>query len=178
MPWQPGQSGNPAGAPTRIKPWREALMRALKREQRLLFHTNRLHPSIIATHDENGVCIVPEGQMLELIADMTVQRAACGDHDATLEIGNRLDGRAPQTLEGGDAPIIHTVKWLDDDDETSNGLDVENIAESVSGEGASSVDVDPPGEPVGVRQLEYDDRWADEIEEAEPKENDDDGSTK
>ena len=114
MVWQPGQSGNPAGGSTRVKPWRDALMRALKREQRLLLSNGKLHPSIISVTDESGSCIVPETQVLEVIADMTVQRALCGDHDATIEIGNRFDGRPAQSTEGSDVPLIHTVRWLDD----------------------------------------------------------------
>ena len=104
--------------------------------------------------DDSGELIVPEGQVLELIADMTVQRAVCGDHDAMIEVGDRLDGRAPQTLEGSDMPIIHTVKWLDDDDPVADAQDAEIInglptAEGVPAEGAQ---LNQP------RRIEFDDR--------------------
>ena len=43
-----------------------------------------------------------------------VQQSLCGDVAARKEIGDRLDGRPPQTIEGGDIPLITAVKWLDD----------------------------------------------------------------
>ena len=85
-------------------------------------------PLITDARDENGEIIVqridgeifrvPAGQSLELIADMTVQQALCGDKEARKEIGDRLDGRAAQTIEGGDQPLITHVRWLGDDDVT------------------------------------------------------------
>jgi len=123
--WQPGQSGNPNGAP-RTKPWKDALARALKRQQELTMVSGRVlpmlterrdeHGNLIVTTREDGIIIVPAGQALELIADMTVQQSLCGDVAARKEIGDRLDGRAAQTIEGGDTPLITHVRWLDDRD--------------------------------------------------------------
>jgi hypothetical protein len=126
MVFQPGQSGCPGGA-SRAKPWKDALARALKRQQELGLVSNRVLPMLTERKDENGqrivqsqgeTLIVPAGQALELIADMTVQQALCGDLAARKEIGDRLDGRAAQTIEGGDTPLITHVRWLDDRDVT------------------------------------------------------------
>jgi hypothetical protein len=127
MTWQPGQSGNPKGPP-RTKPWKDALARALKRQQELGLVQGRVMPLLTERRDENGnlivmtredgIIIVPAGQALELIADMTVQQSLCGDVAARKEIGDRLDGRAAQTIEGGDTPLITHVRWLDDRDVT------------------------------------------------------------
>src|SRR5580765_7222682 len=110
MTWQQGQSGNPQGR-ARDKPWKDALARALKRQQELGLVGGRVLPmlterrddagNLIVTTREDGIIIVPAGQALELIADMTVQQALCGDLAARKEIGDRLDGRAAQTIEGG-----------------------------------------------------------------------------
>ena len=125
--WQPGQSGNLNGAP-RLKPWKDALARALKREHPLMFtDKGQLLPmiaekrtdengNIVVTKADDGTFIVAAGQALELIADMCVQQAICGDVAARKEIGDRLDGRAAQTIEGGDVPLITHVRWLDDRD--------------------------------------------------------------
>jgi hypothetical protein len=125
--WQPGQSGNPNGAP-RTKPWKDALARALKRQQEIGLISGRAVPMLTEKRDEagnlivqtreDGIIIVPEGRALELIADMTVQQAICGDVAARKEIGDRLDGRAAQTIEGGETPLITHVRWLDDRDVT------------------------------------------------------------
>jgi hypothetical protein len=162
--WLPGQSGNPNGPP-RTKPWKDALRRALKREQRLRFDGSRLHPSIISVEDENGTVIVPEAQMLEVIADMTVQRAACGDHEAMIEIGNRLDGRPPQTLEGSDVPIIHSVRWLEDDEtnvsKPANGDLEKNANDNKNGTSGQKSNFSDELEfaPVPRKQIEYLDKW-------------------
>jgi hypothetical protein len=125
MVFQPGQSGSPGGLP-RSKPWRDALHRAIKRQQELALDgaTGRVLPmltekrdadgNLIVTTREDGIIIVPAGQALELIADMTVQQSLCGDVAARKEIGDRLDGRPPQTIEGGEIPLITAVKWIDD----------------------------------------------------------------
>jgi Family of unknown function (DUF5681) len=122
--WQPGQSGNPNGSAVRTKPWKDALRRAIKRQQELGLVDGRVFPMLTERRDENGnlicttredgIIIVPAGQALELIADMTVQQSLCGDVAARKEIGDRLDGRPPQTIEGGDIPLITAVKWIDD----------------------------------------------------------------
>jgi len=117
MVWQPGQSGNPAGMPPRVKKWRDALERALLRQHVLILNEGlRTVAQLPIDADAKGRVIVPEGRALELIADMTVQQALCGDLAARKEIGDRLDGRAAQTIEGGDVPLIHSVRWLDSRD--------------------------------------------------------------
>jgi hypothetical protein len=63
------------------------------------------------------VVTVPAEQALDLIADMCVQQAICGDVSARREISDRLDGKVPQAIEGTDIPLIHTVRWLGDDDD-------------------------------------------------------------
>lgn len=71
MVWQKGQTGNPRGRPKMDKPWREAIMLALKRGDGTI---NR-------------------------IADRLVQMALDGDMMAIREIADRLDGKAVQPTE-------------------------------------------------------------------------------
>jgi hypothetical protein len=125
MVWQKGQSGNPLGRAVE-KPWKDALARAIKRNHALLtsdcgpvFPELPIDPTVNAKG--KTYIVVPEGQALELIADMCVQQALCGDLGARKEIGERLDGKVPQAIEGTDVPIIHTVRWLGDDDEPEDG---------------------------------------------------------
>lgn len=75
MKFQKGQSGNPSGTRKDL-PWRDALMRALKRR---------------ATDDDP--------QLLERVADAVVAAAIDGDMQAAKEIGDRLDGKAVQAVE-------------------------------------------------------------------------------
>lgn len=78
MAWSPGQSGNPDGR-QKSKPWRDALQRALGKI------------------DADG-----KRPRLELIAEKVVTAAEEGDRDAWKEIADRLDGKVPQGIIGGD----------------------------------------------------------------------------
>ncbi len=60
---------------------------------------------------------ITKGQALREIAKTCFEQALAGDKDARAEIGNRLDGKAPQPVVGGDEddnPIqhSHTVEWF------------------------------------------------------------------
>lgn len=78
MAWQPGQSGNPNGAPKRAKLWREAIDRAIKRREE------------------------KDPQALEKLADKLLAAVASGDIAAMRELGDRVDGKVPQAIAGVD----------------------------------------------------------------------------
>ena len=86
-PFKPGQSGNPNGRP-KSKPFADALKAALK-----------------AAGDDSAT--------LESVANALVVKARAGDVAAIKEIADRLDGKVPQGLIGGeeDDPAIQ-VSWL------------------------------------------------------------------
>ena len=92
MPWQEGQSGNPAGRPKRVKPWKDALDRAIKRRQESDPHA------------------------LDKLADKLLCKVDEGDTPAIKELGDRLDGKVPQSIEGGDDdnPVRLVVTWKTD----------------------------------------------------------------
>jgi hypothetical protein len=82
MPWKPGESGNPAGSQT-SKPWRDAINRAVARAQ----------------HDDDY-------RSLNKLAEKLLEKASEGDMAALKELGDRLDGRPAQTIEGNpEAPL-------------------------------------------------------------------------
>jgi hypothetical protein len=84
MAWQPGQSGNPNGAPKRAKLWKDAIIRAIKRREEA------------------------DPQALEKLADKLIAQVELGDVGAIKEFGDRVDGKVAQALIGGDdddAPI-------------------------------------------------------------------------
>jgi hypothetical protein len=76
MPFVKGQSGNPGGRP-KEKPWAEALRMALAESD-----------------NESGK------KKLRLLAEAVVQKGLEGDIQAAKEIGDRLDGKAPQAITG------------------------------------------------------------------------------
>jgi hypothetical protein len=80
MPWAPGQSGNPEGNP-KGKPWAGAIRRAIAESDR---------------------------EELLAIAKSLLAKAGEGDVAAIKELGDRLDGKVPQGIIGGDddAPPI------------------------------------------------------------------------
>ena len=78
MTWQPGQSGNPNGAPRHVKIWREAILRAVKRRE----ETDPL--------------------ALEKLADKLLEAVSNGDVPAIRELGDRMDGKVAQAIIGGD----------------------------------------------------------------------------
>lgn len=89
-----GQPGNKN--PSKNKPWREALDRALAQFER---------------KDAEGNVLVGQGEALRAIADRVVNLAMAGDKDAWQEIGNRLDGKAIQEIAGKvDAELNVTIK--------------------------------------------------------------------
>ncbi len=87
MPFVKGQSGNPGGRGTE-KIWRDALLKAVKDKQ------------------DTG-----NGRKLEAIAKALIDAAIDGDVAAIREIGDRLDGKAPQAItgdDGGDLRVLFT----------------------------------------------------------------------
>lgn len=73
----------------KAKRWQEALDKALKRY----------------TNDELKV---KAGEALDKVAETVVEQALSGNKDAWQEIGNRLDGKVPQSIIGGgedDPPV-------------------------------------------------------------------------
>ena len=99
MAWQPGQSGNPNGAPKRVKVWREAINRAIKRREQ------------------------EDPQALEKLADKLLAAVDAGDIAAIKEFGDRIDGKVAQPVGGDDeiGPIknILEVSWKSDDSGSS-----------------------------------------------------------
>lgn len=86
-PFQPGQSGNPNGRP-KSKPFADALKAALK-----------------AMGDDK--------EALQSVANSLVVKARSGDVAAIKEIADRLDGKVPQGLIGGEeGDSAITVSWL------------------------------------------------------------------
>ena len=85
-PFQPGQSGNPAGRP-KSKPFKDALQKALK----------------AAEGDKD---------LLEAVATALVGKAMMGDVPAIKELADRMDGKVSQPIEGDEdgSPIV--VTWL------------------------------------------------------------------
>lgn len=61
--------------------------------------------------DENGV--VKKARYINILALQLVKSAAGGDIQALKEVGDRLDGKAPQALTGGDGGAIKVeATWL------------------------------------------------------------------
>jgi len=75
-PFQPGQSGNPAGRP-KSKPFKNALQKAIN-----------------AAGDDD--------KALTLIADALLAKAQEGDVQAIKEVADRLDGKVTQPISGDD----------------------------------------------------------------------------
>ena len=72
------------------KPWRDAIKRAVNRH------------------------VAGEGdpKALEKLADKLVDLGLAGDTSALKEIGDRLDGKPAQTLQGdAEAPFEHIMRW-------------------------------------------------------------------
>jgi len=93
MAFQPGESGNPGGR-AKAKPYKEALLRVLMREEGDM----------------------PAGKTyLDKMATKHVQTALDGDVPAIRDIADRLDGKPAQSIVGGDEddnPInmIHRIE--------------------------------------------------------------------
>ncbi len=86
MAFQKGQSGNPGGR-GKNRPWRDAIERAIERASK-------------------------EGmQVVDDLADALIKKGKEGDVTALKELGDRLDGKVPQVLQGDrEAPLIHEVR--------------------------------------------------------------------
>lgn len=67
----------------KAKRWQDALNKALARF-------------------ESAELKVKAGEALDKVAETVVLQAISGNKDAWLEIGNRLDGKIPQSIIGGD----------------------------------------------------------------------------
>ena len=72
-----------------------------------------------ATHDKpwaaaiRRALLANDGQQLRAVADKLVEKAAAGDVQAIKEIGDRIDGKPAQTIQGpekdGSLKIIHEI---------------------------------------------------------------------
>jgi hypothetical protein len=82
MPFAKGQSGNPGGRATE-KIWRDALLKAVKDKA-----------------EKGG------GRKLEMVAKALVDAACEGDIQAIKELGDRIDGKSPQTIPEGAAGVL------------------------------------------------------------------------
>lgn len=91
MAWQPGESGNPTGAPKKAKLWRDAINRAIKRREEA------------------------DPLALEKLADKLLAAVDTGDVPAMKEFGDRIDGKVAQAVIGGDEdePPIQTVTKIE-----------------------------------------------------------------
>jgi hypothetical protein len=83
-PWQPGQSGNPAGRPKGVKFLSEALREALSAS-------------------------APDGiSWTEKVAQALIDRACLGDPAAFREIADRIEGKVKESVEvSGQTTSIH-----------------------------------------------------------------------
>lgn len=88
-PFKPGQSGNPGGRP-KTKPFKEAIRRAVE-----------------AAGDDTG--------KLDMLALALYSKALEGDVSALKEIADRLDGKVPQGIIGGDDddPAVKVINRIE-----------------------------------------------------------------
>lgn len=78
-------AGNANSGPKREKPFRDALMLAIKEAE---------------AHENSH-------RALRRVAERLLDEAAQGNVQAMKEIADRLDGKVPQGIEGGETPIQH-----------------------------------------------------------------------
>jgi len=93
MKFEPGESGNPAGAPKRAKLFRDALLVAIKKA------------------DVQGV------EAIQRVADKLVLAAEGGDVQAIREIADRIDGKVPQAIVGDaehDPLVVNIIRRAND----------------------------------------------------------------
>ena len=93
MPWVKGQSGNPEGR-RRDRPWKAAIDRAVRRAM------------------EGGRI---DYTALDALADALVAAGLAGEVNALKELGDRIDGKVPQAVIGGDdddPAIQHEIRMV------------------------------------------------------------------
>ncbi len=57
-------------------------------------------------------CIQADGKKLRALADALIDKALDGDVSAIKEIGDRIEGKVPQTLQGDpERPISLSIGW-------------------------------------------------------------------
>lgn len=117
MAWKKGESGNPGGRGTE-KMWRDALRLAV----------NRYSGDVNAPFPAKA-------KVIEVLAQKLVLKALEGDVPAIKEIGDRLDGKAAQSVDVTHNPSDAFLQMLD---AVSNG----KLADRVAAE---------PGQPAPVR---------------------------
>lgn len=85
MPFQPGQVANPEGKSGNVKPWADAIRRALARRA--------------------------DGDLQDInkLADKLLDKAAEGDLPALKELGDRLDGRPAQAITGPEGGALQVI---------------------------------------------------------------------
>jgi hypothetical protein len=90
MAWTEGASGNPEGRPKHVKPWKEAILRAIKRREESDPHA------------------------LDKLADKLLDKVGEGDVSAIKEFGDRLDGKVPQGIGGSDElPALSVITAIE-----------------------------------------------------------------
>lgn len=58
------------------------------------------------------VCVQADGKKIRALAEALVAKALDGDVSAIKEIGDRIDGKVPQMLQGDpDQPISINIGW-------------------------------------------------------------------
>lgn len=95
MTFQPGQSGNPGGR-QKDRPFRDALRMELAAAER----------------DDGPVIVRPNS--IRAIARALIVKAAGGSEAAIAQIADRLDGKVPQAVVGGDggeSPVRMIIEW-------------------------------------------------------------------
>jgi hypothetical protein len=111
MAFEPGQTGNPNGQPKWVKPWREAIRRAIARREETDPHA------------------------LERLADRLIQKVDEGDVSAIKEFGDRIDGKVAQIIAGDDelpgVKQVHEIRHTIVDPQHSDSAGVQAAVETV-----------------------------------------------
>lgn len=96
MAWEKGKSGNPGGRSKGEKLWAEALRKAV----------------LVEVKGPDGT----KRKRIAMIAERVAKEAMDGDMAAAREIGDRLDGKPTQAIEGtGDAGalVVQLIRFAD-----------------------------------------------------------------
>lgn len=88
-------AGNANSGPKKEKPFRDALMLAIS----------------------DAEASANPQRSLRRLAEKLLDKAAEGDMNAIKEVADRMDGKVPQGVEGGDVPIKQEIlfRWLGED---------------------------------------------------------------